>query len=389
MNKFKCFVLCLLFSFCCARVLANNIVHVITVGDTNDGKIGTSVKTDLRLFDKFVTDLRLVASSNGYLLKTYVLTGSNCSPSSVNNAINSLSANNDVVVFYYSGHGGRSHSDDVTCRFPRMCLGSLYADQWIKVSDGLNMLRAKGPKFVLMITDCCNSYYDRKGSTESAFLYRSSGNSEAFRKLFFESTGYASITGASPGEYGWCTQDGAYLTLSFLNLLGKAVSANDTSITWQQLMQSISDDTFKTTNEKYKRGWISSSQRPVFEVKLGLTNGGGSDSGGSNSDYDDPSTDNVPPVYDDPSTDNVSPVSDDLYDDSYDGDNDFVTNPERPIKTHFSIGNIFTFLISLLFGWLLIKKFPEFLNLEGILLLIVRIIGVIIVVRVLLTIFGM
>lgn len=397
MNKTRYFALCLLFSLCYFNALAANTVHVMVVGDTNDAKIGSAVKTDIRLFDKLVTDLRSIASSNGYSLKTHIMIGNDCSPSYVNNAINSLSANNDIIIFYYTGHGGRSHKDDATSRFPRMCLGSRYADQWIKVSDCLDRLRAKGPKFILMITDCCNSYYDRKSSDQSATLYKFSGNYDVLRKLFFESTGYASITGASPGEYGWCTPYGAYLTLSFLDQLNKAINTNNTSITWQQLMEAVSYDTFETTNKLYKARRISNSQRPVYEVNVGVVNGGnsggnsndGNDNGGGSNDGNgngsngnsNPTTDYTPPVYDSPNNDGVNVNNNNNY---YDYVNN---NPNRHTKPKFGMGNIITFVISLLIGWLLIKKVPELLNLDGIISLIVKVIGVIIVVRALLALF--
>lgn len=392
MNKIRYVALCLLFPLCYFNALAANTVHVIVVGDTNDAKIGTAVKTDIKLFDKLVTDLRSLASSNGYSLKTHIMIGSDCSPSYVNNAINSLSANNDIIIFYYSGHGGRSHKDDATSRFPRMCLGlgSRYADQWIKVSDCLDRLRAKGPRFILMITDCCNSYFDRKSSEQSATLHGFSGSNDVLRKLFFESTGYASITGASPGEYGWCTQNGAYLTLSFLDQLDKAINTNNTSITWQQLMKSVSDDTFETTNKLYKARRISNSQRPVFEVSVvvgnsGNSNGGNNNGGGSNdgNGSNNPTTDYPPSVYDNPYNDgaNVNNSNNNYY--------DYVNNhnPNNHTNPKFGFGNIFTFIISLLLGWFLIKKIPELLNLDGVILFVVKIIGVIIIIRALLTLF--
>lgn len=366
-------VMSLLYGLC---TFADNVVHVVVVGDTNDEKIGTAVKTDLRLFDSFVNDLKTLALSNGYVLKTYTLTGNKCSPQSVNEAIKGLDARNDVIIFYYSGHGGRSHSDDATTRFPRMCLGSSYADQWIKVSDALNRFRSKEPKFILMITDCCNSYYDRKRTTESVTMFKAPNGSKVLRKLFFESTGYASITGASPGEYGWCTQDGAYLTLSFLSLLGQVVSADDSSITWQQFLQYVSDDTFKTTNEKYKKGWIGNSQRPVFEVNA--------------QNNSDPSVDDDSPSHDNP-TDSVYDNPDEYNDnpDEYNSDdNGFIDTPDSNTRPRYGIGNILTFLISVLLGWLLIMKIPDLLKLEGLILIVVRLIGIIIVVRALLVILG-
>lgn len=387
MKRIKSYVVLLLLTLLSSiNVQANKTVHVIVVGDTNDAKIGTSVKTDLRLFDSFVKDLKSLSSSNGYTLKSYTLTGSKCSPSSVNNVINELSAQNDIIVFYYSGHGGRSHSDDASTKFPRMCLASHYADQWIKVSDALKRLCAKGPRFVLMITDCCNSYYDRKGHTESVSLFKTSNDSKVLQKLFFESKGYASITGASPGEYGWCTQDGAYLTLSFLKLLYKEVSSENTPVTWQSLLESVSNDTYQTTYEKYKKGWITNSQRPVFEVSTSNNNGGDSD---PNTDDDTPPTDDEPDdsVYDDPDDGVYDNPDDGIYDnpDNNNDDYDYINDPDNHSKPRFGIGTLFTLLVSLLFGWLLIKKIPEFLNLEGFVLLVVRAIGIIIIIRAVIT----
>lgn len=163
-------------------------------------------------------------------------------------------------------------------------------------------------------------------------------------------------------------------------------------------MEAVSYDTFETTNKLYKARRISNIQRPVYEVNVGVVNGGnsggnsngGNDNGGGSNDGNgngngnsNPTTDYTPPVYDSPNNDggNVNNNNNNYYD--YVNNN----NPNRHTKPKFGIGNIITFIISLLIGWLLIKKVPELLNLDGIISLIVKVIGVIIVVRALLTLF--
>lgn len=368
MKGFKHCAISLILCFCFVSAASENTVHVIIVGDTKDGKIGPSVKTDIRQFKQFVKELNRVAISEGYSMKTYTLTGDECSPESLNNTLRNISIQDDIVVFYYSGHGGRSHKDDVTSKFPRMCLGSSYADKWVKISDCLDEIYDKGPKFILMITDCCNSYYDRKSKEESTYSFDLSDNYDVLRKLFFESSGYASITAASPGQYGLCTIHGGYMTNSFLKVLGMTVLSNDTTSSWNQIFQTVSDDTYNLTKALYKLKHISNYQQPIFEVVVKQCTD-------NNGNIDAPTIDEVPPFYDNPS-------SDDDFCDNNDAD-----GPNNPSVNNTSTNKIFKFILCLFVAWFFGIKIPDFLGFDGVISLVLRGIGLIIFVRALIILF--
>ncbi|WP_366144106.1 caspase family protein [uncultured Bacteroides sp.] len=63
----------------------------------------------------------------------------------------------DVVFFYYSGHGTRSMHDKSD--YPQMCLGLSVNRQSEMISvEGLDReIAKKKPRLRLTISDCCNS----------------------------------------------------------------------------------------------------------------------------------------------------------------------------------------------------------------------------------------
>lgn len=132
---------------------------MVLFGNTTDGSIGQSMMIDVSYYDYLYSELKMVLANEGVDVKYNRFIGNDCSPQNVNNYLDNLSCNGDIVFFIYTGHGGRSYSD--TSKFPRMCLGSNYADEWIKVSRVVDIIKSKGARFQIIVADCCNSYYDR------------------------------------------------------------------------------------------------------------------------------------------------------------------------------------------------------------------------------------
>lgn len=260
----KIFNLVIFFAIGALPLFAQQKLHVVIFADTNDGKIGTGVKEDIKIWEGLVTNIGTALKAKGVTVSTYKYVGSNCQPEKFNSFLSTFSCKGDIVLFYYNGHGGRSHKD--SSKFPRMCMASHYADKWVKVSDVVSQIKAKEPRLQILVTDCCNSYYDRVAKDES-YQVNVKSNGQIFQNLFLNYTGDVCITAASPGEYGWCTNRGSYLTMNF-NEIFSDVDRRGNATTWEAVFKSTSDKTYKDTKAQYDRRCISNSQHPVYEVNV-------------------------------------------------------------------------------------------------------------------------
>jgi hypothetical protein len=345
-------------------IMAKNVhLRVLVFGDTNDSSIGQSVATDIDAYKKLVLNVKAAVEPEGVKTTFDVFSGDNCSYDKLNEYLEDFSCNGDIVLFIYNGHGGRSHKDE--SKFPRMCLGSNYESKWMKISDLNDKLRNKNPRLMVVVTDCCNSYYDRRGDdNESAYgITSNQSNGDGLRQLFLHYKGEVCITAASPGEYGWGTTQGGMLSLNFLDVIYK-FDAKGNSANWNDFMRVVTENTYNNSLEFYNNRWISNTQRPVYDVKV------------SKSDFanivDDNDSDNDD-IVDDSDDDESDFEDDDLYeeDDLYEDDADY-----SEISLGKALGHSFWIvLVGLLFLWI-----PKFLNLTGNSANVIRVIGLVFIV---------
>lgn len=364
--KYKYRTLMLLLCLFPSAIMARSTqIRIIVFGDTNDSSIGQSVATDIKSFKKLAADIKAAVMNDGVSTTLDIYSGDNCSYSKLDTYLNNLSCEDDIVFFIYNGHGGRSHRDE--SKFPRMCLASHYESNWMKITDLNDRLRKKNPRLMVVVTDCCNSYYDRRGGdNESAYgITNNNSNGDGLRQLFLLFTGEVCITAASPGEYGWGTTQGGLLSLNFLDAIYK-FDAKGSTANWWDFIQMVSDNTYSTSLQYYNNRWISNTQKPVFDVKVSKSDFNG------NIDSDSGNNDNVDVADDDYNTDDTN--SDDIDDDElYEDDSNYVdddVNLSRAFRNSLWIA---------LVGLLLLLA-PKYLRLIGISANIMRLLGIVFVV---------
>ena len=108
---------------------------------------------------------------------------------------------NDVVFFYYSGHGAHS-AQQMGEKFPQLCMkynSTQYQNEFVSVKTIDEIITKKSPRLNLIITDCCNNVIsnllprmvvsEMKGAT-----IVSNTSSERLKKLFLYSRGKVKIT---------------------------------------------------------------------------------------------------------------------------------------------------------------------------------------------------
>lgn len=249
-------------------------VHFVTMFDTNDIKIGTGMKAERQLIQNEMQTIAGYLEEYGYDSEIADYYGDNCGRASLMKAINSLQVgSDDVVVFYYGGHGARAYNNE-SDRFPQMCLGEAYESNWVPSTLIKNMIKKKNPRLTVVLTGCCNK--EDSGVTIKSVVAQSQGytseanvNKAAYKHLFLETTGVVQMTSSVAGEYSYCGNDGSCFCLALLDVMD-AVGQGQCSADWNSLCQNV-QSLVSSLNITTRDG--VAKQHPDFEVNV---NGGSS-----------------------------------------------------------------------------------------------------------------
>lgn len=244
-----------------AQVKQLPVFHAILFTDTNDKNIGKATELDLSRVSSMLVEAQ--SSLQGEMeFKYYIYPGKYCSPENLHLVLNGINISpQDVVFFYYSGHGTRSMNDKSD--YPQMCLGLGASRQSEMVSvEGFDMEIAKRkPRLRFTISDCCNSV----GENVSPKLEISKGASIVsdqtkanYRKLFLEKFGNVIVTSSQKGETSACNlQMGGFFTFCLMYVMEQAVKQNVTD--WDIIMKSTYDSTVNVSD---------GDMHPVYSVQI-------------------------------------------------------------------------------------------------------------------------
>ena len=258
-------------------------MHLIIVADTMDAKIGKSVILDMNRAEKTFDSLR------GYMgikfaappVKIY---GKNYSKKTVDEAIARLKPlPDDIVIFYYAGHG--FNIPETTRRFPNLKLKNFRNERknfkdslsWIakdrqdnityslNIEDIYNSITAKGARFNLVISDCCND--DIFGTNETIGKQPKKRGSDApwsddNIKALFLSRSHTSIlaTGTSVKQLAsGNSTDGGIFSYCFKSNLDTYLSKAKKNVSWNQLLEEAKKQTSIKRNQK---------QNPDFKIDI-------------------------------------------------------------------------------------------------------------------------
>ena len=230
-------------------------LHTIIFADTNDRSIGKSVLQD---YYSISVEASTIASAIGMQLKSYYFKGDQCSNANLRKVLNQLrTESDDVILFYYTGHGTRSQAD--VSEFPQMCLGSNRDNDFYPLEKVLQQLNEQPARLKIVIGDCCNNVVN--GVTPKDYQTRSAtvltkGPVDVYNNLFANNRGFMIASGSTKGEtsVGWSS--GGAFTISLLGVL-KHYATNGLSATWDYVMA----DTRATTFEYAKH-------TPVYSVNI-------------------------------------------------------------------------------------------------------------------------
>lgn len=156
---------------------------------------------------------------------------------------------NDVVVFYYAGHGCNWDDDD----WPHMCF--LDKQYWESTLYTKLKTKTRNAKLTLCIASCCNMDSEGRKREQNGKYY--SMDSRKVRELFANFAGKRSIKISSSirGQYTWSwtngSNPGSIFSISLREVIRNAVSASsNTSLTWESVLEATKRKTLEYTNNK-------------------------------------------------------------------------------------------------------------------------------------------
>lgn len=246
-NKSLIFILYTILIFNSGTVFGKTL-HTILVADTvND--IGFATGPDLKQLQK---ETRAIASYSQMSINEKIFWGSEFEKSRVESYLNQLKVDStDTVIFYFSGHGYRTHQK--TTRWPNLNFDFYKPGldfKWV-----IDTIRSKKPQFSFIVADCCNNYIedgcDNRSRRLEVDLYPQKPNYAVYRQLFAHAKGCVAVCSSSEGQFSFGSHLGGLFTKCFLTQLTR--ESNQKNPNWNHLM----NKTFTL---------IKKVQKPICEI---------------------------------------------------------------------------------------------------------------------------
>ena len=242
----------------------------IIFADTDDDRIGIGATKSMNFIINMTNELSVGLDIPK---EEVIYDGRNCSKEMLLKWLKSFECTDeDIVVFCYLGHGSRSFKD--TSIFPQMCLGAKREDLYVSLEATKDAIMAKGPRFALVIGDCCNSkdvnvtpkFSILNASGETNMFEMSSNN---IRKMFLEQKGYILTTGSTAGEYSWVNNSetspiGMIYTTVFTDYLHQYL-ASVQNCSWEDFLSSLKTMVGKIACTSSNDGRVY-FQNPIYRI---------------------------------------------------------------------------------------------------------------------------
>ena len=257
-------------------------IHWLTFIDTTDKDVGEiDINTRKILYSRWIDLVNATLKEQGYNINTVDIYGSKTSPENCKNIINDLDCDSeDIVVFYYVGHGTENSN---TSRYPLMLMAQLDVNKFVPLSWVHETLKKKRARLTITIGMCCNARQGAPGRIAPTFdvnygnTYVDQDMSECIKKMFLNFKGDLIVTSASPNESSYACPSNIgptdYFTLNLLaqfnNILPEK-SNPDWETMLKEIKQSVYDDVKSCTSIQRRRP--GATQTPMWDNNLVAAN---------------------------------------------------------------------------------------------------------------------
>lgn len=230
--------------------MARGKIHAILVIDEYSN-IKDACKKDYRMMER---ELKII--SNNTRLES-VIYKTDFTKRDVNRVIDNLKVkSNDVILFYYTGHGYRY--TDQESRFPYLVISKQHqAVQNIHM--GLekihNRLKKKNARLTVSLADACNALVPIRESDVDALDLEEIPES-VYKNLFLDKKGDVIVSSSSATEYSYCNAaNGSFYTIAFLNALHEGT----TNTEWEDVLGTTKTAVLEMSQQK---------QRPQYDINV-------------------------------------------------------------------------------------------------------------------------
>lgn len=182
------------------------ITHWLTFIDTTDPNVGQIDKNGREvLYNHFVNVVNAAVTEKGYKTNIQDIYGSTLTPQKCKDIVTNLNvAPNDIVLFYYIGHG--THGTVGGDVWPMMFMAQDNPNFLVPLKWVHDQLKAKGARLTATIGMCCNVYQGINRTSTPSFgvnygnTFLTDTEKNAIQKMFLEHKGDFLLSSASPGQ---------------------------------------------------------------------------------------------------------------------------------------------------------------------------------------------
>ena len=209
-------------------------IHLLTVGDTLDANIGSGTAANNKQITDFITK---AAAEMKLTLSSQDISGTSFSCQKIKEAVVAMQAKeDDVVIFYYSGHGFRTQSN--VSKFPELYCGEeAFAGKAPRLIDIASQLKQKGARLTITVADSCNVLDTQPQPPKGAGAIASLPVSrlKQYRSLFLRHKGTLTMSGSVKGQYSWYYPTNGLFTRQLIGALEVATQPDREGL-WTEVL---------------------------------------------------------------------------------------------------------------------------------------------------------
>jgi Caspase domain len=258
-------------------------LYLLFVANVTDAKIGIADRKNMNEAIAFFRKIKDHLGIDQFLYDT--VAGANYSKATVEQKLKTFltPGPNDIVVFYYSGHGYRQPKDGRPGPYIdlRIDYKKSYLVNSLSMEDIRDIIVKKGARLNLVLSDCCNAYVTdtnpmvqeqpisgKKGGFDLEWSVQNS------RDLFLSTTPTTILaTAAEPYQLAISNPIfGGFFSTFFRNAVDSHLSYSKSKVTWTDVFEQAKAQTERKTN----RTWCNDAktikcgkQRPFVHIQYG------------------------------------------------------------------------------------------------------------------------